>query len=328
LAPDRQMLGRLLPAHMFCVFVFCVSVLCVSGCAAIPESVRELPNPDIVLELSDTPFFPQEMYQCGPAALATALAASGADVVPEDLVPKVYLPGRKGSLQVEMLAATRTSGRLPYVLDSTLSALVDELQAGRPVIVLQNLGVSMIPRWHYAVVVGVDGADDTVVLRSGTEERRLTPMDLFLRTWKRGDFWAMTVLRPGELPSNVDRARYLATVADLEQVGMLSAASASWRAALQRWPDDAVARFGLGNTLLSLDQPEEAERVYRELIAARPDLVIARNNLAMALHRQGRYVDAMLEVDEALLGTDNPVLIEELLDSKREIQQSVSASLH
>ena len=80
--------------------------------------------------------------------------------------------------------------------------------------------------------------------------------------------------------------------------------------------------------MLSLDQPEEAERVYRELIAARPDLVIARNNLAMALHRQGRYVDAMLEVDEALLGTDNPVLIEELLDSKREIQQSVSAALH
>jgi tetratricopeptide (TPR) repeat protein len=308
--------------------MLCVSVLHISGCAAIPESVRELPNPDIVLELSDTPFFPQQMYQCGPAALATALAASGLDVVPGDLIPKVYLPGRKGSLQVELLAATRTSGRLPYLLDPTLAALADELQAGRPVIVLQNLGVSMIPRWHYAVIVGVDGTNDTVVLRSGTEERRLTPMDLFLRTWKRGDFWAMTVLRPGELPTNVDRRRYLAAAADLEQVGMLSAATSAWRAALQQWPDDAVARFGLGNTLLSLDQPVEAERVYRELIAARPELVAARNNLAMALYGQGHYEDAMFEVDTALKRTDDAALIGELLDSKKEIQAAISPPRH
>jgi hypothetical protein len=33
-------------------------------------------------------------------------------VTPEELVPLVYLPGRKGSLQVEMLAAPRSYGRL------------------------------------------------------------------------------------------------------------------------------------------------------------------------------------------------------------------------
>ena len=42
------------------------------------------------LELRDTPFFPQEEYQCGPAALATVLAASGVAVSPDDLTGKVY----------------------------------------------------------------------------------------------------------------------------------------------------------------------------------------------------------------------------------------------
>ena len=309
---DRHILGRLLPALLSCI----------CGCAGIPESARELPDPGIVVELTETPFFPQEQYQCGPAALATALSASGVEVSPDALVPKVYIPGRKGSLQVEMLAATRTSKRLPYVLDSSLTAIVRELQAGRPVLVLQNLGVSMIPRWHYAVVVGFDGSEGMVILRSGTEDRRLTRTKLFLRTWARSDFWAMVILRPGELPGEPDRERFLAAVADLEQVGMAAEASVAWRAALTEWPADPVARFGLGNSLVTLNQLDDAEAIYRELIAEHPDLVVARNNLAMTLHKQGRNREAMREIEVALEQADSPALIEELLDSKTQIQQN------
>jgi len=309
-------MGRLLPAFL----------LCISGCAGFPDSVRTLPDSDIVVELTDTPFFPQEEYQCGPAALATALHASGMEVLPEELVPKVYIPGRKGSLQVELMAATRTSHRLPYLLDASLAAVVAEIQAGRPVVILQNLGVSMIPRWHYAVVVGVDSQNEVVILRSGTEKRRQTPIKLFLRTWARSEFWAVAVLRPEELPTGVDRERYLAAIADLEQVGMTAEAAAAWRTALERWPHDPVAQFGLANTLLSMDQPEDAERVYRELLQTRPDLIVARNNLAMSLHQQQRYDDALFEVDKALSRPDATELYEELLDTRKEIQRSLSAS--
>jgi hypothetical protein len=31
---------------------------------------------------------------------------------------------------------------------------VDQLEAGRPVLVLQNLALKLWPQWHYAVVVG------------------------------------------------------------------------------------------------------------------------------------------------------------------------------
>ena len=113
-----------------------------SGCASIPPSVGEPPYPERAIELEDTPFYPQERYQCGPAALATVLDKSGAAVSLEEIVDRVYLPGRQGSLQFELMAATRTEGRLPYVIDASLAAVWRELEQGRPVLVLQNLGVA------------------------------------------------------------------------------------------------------------------------------------------------------------------------------------------
>ena len=306
-------MGRLLPALLFIL----------SGCAGIPETVRQLPDPDLVVELADTPFFPQEQYQCGPAALATVLTATGIDVQPDDLVEKVYLPARQGSLQIEMLAATRTSGRMPLIVDRSLADVAHELQHGRPVVVLQNLGVSMIPRWHYAVVVGIDGPGGNILLRSGTDERRNTPINVFLRTWARGDLWAFSVLQPGEPPSGIERERYVRAVSDLEEVGQAESAALAWEAGLAKWPGDPVMQFGLGNAMLELGLLDDAERVYRELLAAQPGLIVARNNLAIALKEQARFDEALAEIDGALGQAVDPAILEELLDTKREIQASL-----
>jgi hypothetical protein len=59
-----------------------------AGCAPIPESVSKLPDGTFI-ELDQTPFYPQERYQCGPAALTTVLTMSGADVRLDDMVGKV-----------------------------------------------------------------------------------------------------------------------------------------------------------------------------------------------------------------------------------------------
>jgi len=303
--------GRLLPAL----------VVLFAGCAGIPDEIRALPNPDVVVELIDTPFYPQKRYQCGPAALATALAASDADVNLERLVDKVYIPGRRGSLRVELIAATRTEGRLPFVLDPSLSAILAELEAGRPVVVLQNLGVSIIPRWHYAVVVGIDARQGRVVLRSGTVERRITPIDVFLRTWARGDYWALVTLRPAERPARIDRRRYFDAIVGLEQAGMAAEAARAWDAALDAWPNDPVALFGRANALLASNDPGAATDDYRRLLAIRPHAVAARNNLAMALAEQGRYDAAMAEIRVALASNDDPALQAELLDTLSDVER-------
>ncbi len=301
--------GRLVPALL----------LLLAGCAGIPDDVRQLPRTTGFVELDDVPFHAQTRYQCGPAALTTVLEASGAPVSLDDIGRKVYIPGRKGSLQLEMLAATRTSGRLPYLVDGSLSALVAELDAGRPVVVLQNLGVAALPRWHYAVVVGLDAAGESIILRSGTERRRTTPLDVFLRTWARSDFWGFVTLRPGELPANVDRERYFSAVTGLEQAGLPARAARAWEAGLQRWPGHPTALFGLANARLALGDNAAAEHVYGELLDRAPGLAVARNNLAYALARQGRYDAALREVELALANTDDEDVVRILSETRREI---------
>ena len=293
-------------------------LLLLGGCAPIPEAVLELPAGS-VLELDRTPFYPQERYQCGPAALTTVLTMSGAVVALDDIVDKVYLPERKGSLQVELLAATRTEGRLPYVIDGTLSAIRNELEAGRPVVVLQNLGVAAIPRWHYAVVVGINADRSELILRSGTDRRRTTSVRTFLHTWRRGDYWAMVVLRPDELPAEVNRERYFSAIAALEQTGRLDEAALAWRTAEDRWPENSVALFGVGNTEGALGNFSVAEKIYRALLEQDGSLLVARNNLALVLAEQGEFEAAIDEIGTALEMNDDPALESELRDTERTI---------
>jgi tetratricopeptide (TPR) repeat protein len=292
--------------------------LALTGCASIPDAVRSLPN-DVSTELDGTPFFPQERFQCGPAALTTTLLASGADVRLDDIVDAVFLPGKEGSLQLELVAAARRYDRLPYVIDGTLAAIQAELEAGRPVLVLQNLGVAAIPRWHYAVVVGIDAENQDVVLRSGTERRHETPIMTFLRTWRRGDYWGLVLLRPGELPATIDRQQYFSTITALDAIGRHDAAADAWRAAVQHWPTDLVALFGLANAEYGRGSLLAAENSYRALLDIDASHVAARNNLAWVLAEQGRFEDARQEIIEALALNEDTALQGELRDTELQI---------
>jgi hypothetical protein len=197
------------------------------GCAADPFGAPDLRDYQSTIELADTPFFPQEDYQCGPAALATVLLDSGVDVDAGELIPKVYVPARHGSLQPEMLAASRAYDRIPYVIAPDFAALIAEVAAGRPVLVLQNLGVAAVPVWHYAVVIGYSADAGEMILRSGMDRRRITRAKLFARTWQRSGNWGMIALRPGELPASAEPARYLRAVAAVESIGRFDLAAAS-----------------------------------------------------------------------------------------------------
>ena len=295
--------------------------LLLSGCASLPEAVRELDANAGRVELKDAPFYPQQRYHCGPAALTTVLTMSGASVSLPAIVDKVYLPEKLGSLQVELMAATRTSGRLPYVIEGTLSALWNELAAGRAVLVLQNLGIAAIPRWHYAVVVGIDPQHGQVILRSGTDRRRITATKTFLRTWRRGDYWAIVVLRPDELPANVDQGRYFAAIAALEQTNQLDEAAVAWQTALRVWPDSSAALFGLGNVRFASGQFAEAEEFYRRLLARDDRLLVARNNLALALARQQKFSAALTEISVALAQNSDAGLVSELEHTQETIRK-------
>ena len=192
------------------------------------------------------------------------------------------------------------------------------------VLVLQNLGVAVIPRWHYAVVVGIDTDRDRVILRSGEERRHEVRIRTFLRTWRRSDYWAMVVLQPGTLPTNVDRQRHASAVAALESAGQRQAAQIAWRAALSRWPNDSIAMFGLAGVLASDGNHADAVMMYRQILEQGSMRIVARNNLALSLAELGQFDDAGREIARAIRDNEDAGLEAELLDTQATLQNMQS----
>lgn len=305
------MLRRLYPFLLFAL----------AGCAshgpALHELDRSLPEK---VELVETPFFAQDDYQCGPAALATVLRASGVDTTPEALVSEVYLPGRQGSLQTELIASTRTHGRMPYLLAPTLENVAAEVAAGRPVLVLQNLLLRSLPQWHYAVVVGYDREKEQVILRSGTTQRLVMSTRKFQKTWGLGNRWALLPLKPGDAPAQPDLDRYMAAAAGLEATGRVDAATASYTRAQSLWPQAALPWLGLANLAYARGDFPVAENAYAAAIERDPTNVAARNNLAETLARRGCVKDAKREIVRALEFAQGTSLAKDVMATATRLQ--------
>ena len=265
----------------------CILALLLGGCATPPQT-RGLP--DVLpaglparVELQDTPFHPQERYQCGPAALATVLGAHGVEVAPAELVDAVYVPALRGSLPEELAATARRHGMLAYPLRPSLADLLEETAHGNPVLVFQNLGTGWLPRWHFAVVVGYDLPAGEVILRSGTTERWQTTLGNFERTWSRGDHWALVVLPPGRIPASARPGPYLQAAHALEGAGQAVAAREAWRAATRHWPDEPRAHLALGNNRYAAADYPGAASAFLAAVRLDPANPQAWNNMAYAL---------------------------------------------
>ena len=252
------------------------------------------------VELAAVPFFPQEEYQCGPAALATVLNWAGASVTPAELVPEVYLPERRGSLQLELIGAARRQGRIPYVLRPELESVFTEVASGNPVLILQNLSFWWYPKWHYAVVVGFDLPGDRIVLRSGREQRHDIPIEIFERTWRRSHYWAMVVMPPDLLPFTAEEIPYVQAVAPLERLSLWQETATAYATALKRWPKSLAARMGLGNSRYARGDMRGAEEAFRQATQEHPEAAVAFNNLAQTLAEQNRWQEALEAAQRAV----------------------------
>jgi len=308
-------------------FLFALTSL-LSACATRgPHLPTQLaPGARTSVELEATPFFPQDKYQCGPAALATLLVASNAQTTPEALVPVVYLPARKGSLQVEMQAAPRKFERLSYVLSPHLNSILAEIDAGRPVLVLHNYGLPILPRWHYAVVIGYDAAKDRFILRSGRKQRDEWRARTFMVAWHHAHRWAMVVLRPGEIPVLADPKLYLESAADFERGASPEAALLAFDAAVQRWPSEAVAWIGRGTAQYRAGKLTEAAQDYAAALRVDGNNVGARNNLAQTLLDLGCPRSAREQLTPIDAASLQSPLREAVLDTRQHAETAARGS--
>jgi hypothetical protein len=313
-----------LRAGVFVSTLCCVLGGLLSGCAFIIPQTEEMRqhHPEGIAqkkEIDEVPFFPQKDYQCGPAALATSLAYFGAPVTADDLVPEVYLPDRRGSLQIEMLAATRRNGLVAYQLKPRFEDLLREIDAGFPVIILQDFGIWPLSIWHYSVAVGFDMTEGELTFRSGNKRQLVVPFAVVEYTWKESDYWAMVTAPPSRIPVTATEADYLKSVVALEHAGNKGAARTAYTAMLERWPGSLGAGIALANLDYGEGKLKDAEAMLRHMVDTHPDAPVAYNNLAQTLLDEGRGTEA-LPLAEKAVELGGPYV-----DNARETLQSITA---
>ncbi len=282
------------------VLALVLLMLTLAGCASTPRLAETTENrlPRQAL-LDDVPFHAQRDYQCGPASLAMVLNDGGVDVEVETLIPQVFLPGREGSVQPEMLATVRRHGHIPFVIEGRLDALLTEVAAGHPVVVMQNLSLPAWPMWHYAVAIGFDLDRNELVLHSGEEPRRVESFRRFDATWSRSDRWAFVALPPGELPVEVRPHRAMEAISDFERLQGAAAALPAWEILAKRLEDNGLAHFGLGNARHATGDATGAITAFEQAVDAQPDLAVAWLNLGLAKREQGDLAAATEALERA-----------------------------
>ncbi len=135
----------------------------------------------------------------------------------------------------------------------------------------------------------------------------------------------MVSMPPDRLPHTAEAMGYVQAILGLERLQRWHDVAVAYDTALSRWPDNVVARIGLGNSRYALDDLPGAEAAYRQATQDHPDAAPAFNNLAQVLADQGRLREAE-EVARRAVQLGGPLLeqyhhtLQEILVRRREIR--------
>lgn len=228
---------------------------------------------------------------CGAGSLATVLQHYG-DPTPmkqwDDALPKK----RGGVLTIDMLLAARQKGFDAQMITGTPELIADELNAGRPVILMLQVVDSpghAYDFYHYIVADGIDAKRDLVRTQWGDGKSRWVSLSKLDKPWSGGGHAAI-LIHPRSAADDV-RESLRAAIA-LEEEGKLAEAAARYREIVSAHPDSTVAWTDLGNAESQLGHSAAAEEAFRKALAADPQSRDALNNLAWLLYQQKRFDEA------------------------------------
>lgn len=208
---------------------------CASGPPLLPETKR-LPER---VELADVPFFQLSDAQGGPSALAALLNHHGVISSPGLVDGRMQQLAKGQSPQAGLAAVARSYELLVYPLPGNLDALLQQVSAGHPVLVMQDRLFGG-PGAQFAVLVGYDQRQRTLVLRSGNTRRWHTSFASFDDAWSEAGRWAVLIQPTNQLPAQPVERVWLQAARDLQQQGRAEAAQRALRTARQLWPDAAL----------------------------------------------------------------------------------------
>lgn len=300
--------------------ILVLGAVVLAGCAttarqtdAFLKKPHMLPRSHVI---EGVPFVEQTAGHCGPATLTMALNWAGKKITVDEAASQVFTPGAQGSFQADMISASRRNGMLALPIEG-VDALLAEVAAGHPVIVFENLALSWMPRWHYALVLGYDLRVPELILHSGPHANHRENMREFEQSWEMGKYWGLVILPPGKLATTPSELAHVKAAAALEQGGFLSEALVSYKKILQRWPESLGANIGAANAAFKKKDISTAVTYLRTATRAHPLSAAAWHNLALALGAANDASGARSSAQTALrLATDaeKPAFNESLKD--------------
>lgn len=176
--------------------LFAAFAACLLGCAGHVDIVKPSSSG---LYIEGVPFFPQDEYMCGPAALASVIGYYGTAAVMEDVAKEAYSEKLKGTLPMDLLLYAKAKGFEAKYYKGSMSGLKESLSRGEPLILFLNLGYSFYPVGHYIVAVGMDEAAGLVFAHSGTEKEQAFTMKELEKSWAKTGYSTLLV-RPKARP--------------------------------------------------------------------------------------------------------------------------------
>lgn len=297
------------------------ALLVVTGCAGSAKlsqaDFAATPVPDRH-QIQGLPYIEQEQYFCGPAALATILDHHHMPESQTALAEQVFNAKETGTFQHDMLYALRSRGLIAAPVNN-IKDIILEVAHGNPVLILENLGLSWVPQWHYAVVTGYSLDRNLLFLHGGKSRRDLMSFRTFAHTWRRANYWGYVVTQPPRLPVTTDAHTLDDLAPRFEELNHPLAAEQTYKALTQRPPRRAQPWYGLGNVYLAQERFAEAETAYRHGLEIEPQHPYLANNLAYALQGKGDHEAACMLLGHALEHADKPETTAMLEDSRRDI---------
>lgn len=145
--------------------------------------------------IRDVPFFPQDQYMCGPAALAGVIGFWGGSAGMDDVARGVYEEKLKGTLPMDLLIYAREKGFDASYYRGSFDDLREKISSGTPLILFLNLGYDAYPVGHYIVVVGYDDRAGVVLAHSAMNREEVFTYKRLKGYWEKTGFSTL-IVRP------------------------------------------------------------------------------------------------------------------------------------
>jgi ABC-type bacteriocin/lantibiotic exporter with double-glycine peptidase domain len=130
---------------------------------------------------------------CGPAALAAVLRYYGEGTQAKEIAEAIYLPGFRGSLNLDLLVFARAHGYKVSAGEGTARQLREAIARDRPVICMVTRRNPVLSRNHMVVVRGYDRHRAVVFVDGGDGAERTVRTTDFEAEWAESGRWMLVV---------------------------------------------------------------------------------------------------------------------------------------